>query len=107
MMRFIVDEQLPPRLATWLRDQGHEVQHVIEIDLGGASDARVHERCVVLGAVLVTKDADFRPQRRNQVPVVWLRMGNISTAELIRRFARAFGEIEEALAAGETLVEVA
>jgi predicted nuclease of predicted toxin-antitoxin system len=106
-MRFIVDEQLPPRLASWLVVQGHDARHVLEIGLGGASDAAIHDRCFERPAVLVTKHADFQPRRRSEVAVVWLRMGNLSTAELIRRFAKAFPEIAEALAAGETLVEVA
>ena len=27
-MRFLVDAQLPPRLATWLTVEGHEALHV-------------------------------------------------------------------------------
>jgi predicted nuclease of predicted toxin-antitoxin system len=29
-MRFLVDNQLPPSLARWLRDRGHGAVHVFE-----------------------------------------------------------------------------
>jgi predicted nuclease of predicted toxin-antitoxin system len=32
-MRFLVDAQLPPALAAWIRDQGHEATAVRDIGL--------------------------------------------------------------------------
>jgi uncharacterized protein with PIN domain len=32
-MRFLVDNQLPPSLARWLRDRGHDAEHVFESGL--------------------------------------------------------------------------
>ena len=29
-MRFLVDNQLPPSLAHWLHDRGHDAEHVFE-----------------------------------------------------------------------------
>jgi predicted nuclease of predicted toxin-antitoxin system len=105
-LRFILDEQLPPRLADWLRKRGHDARHVLEIGMGGATDATVIAVAEERGAVLVTKDADFRLPRRIAVPAIWLRFGNVSTRLLLERFAQAFDEVEKALANGEMLVEV-
>jgi predicted nuclease of predicted toxin-antitoxin system len=32
-LRFLVDQQLPPAMAAWLREQGFDAKHVREIDL--------------------------------------------------------------------------
>ena len=105
-MRFVVDEQLPPRLAEWLRDAGHDARHILEIGIGGAKDAAIFELCATDAAVLITKDADFTLRRALQVQVVWLRFGNLPTKSIIRRFESVFDEVQSALAAGELLIEV-
>lgn len=58
-MRFLVDAQLPPALAGWLRDRGHEAEHVADVGLVGATDAEIAVRAERSAAVLVTKDEDF------------------------------------------------
>jgi predicted nuclease of predicted toxin-antitoxin system len=105
-LRFILDEQLPPRLADWLRKRDHDARHVLDIGLGGGTDAKVIAAAEERGAVLVTKNAGFRLPRRIAVPVIWLRFGNVSTRLLLERFAQAFDEVEKALATGEMLVEI-
>lgn len=40
-MRFLVDAQLPPALARWMVEQGHEASHVVDHGLGEASDASI------------------------------------------------------------------
>ena len=37
-MRFLVDNQLPVALATLLRAQGHEAEHVLELGLAQGTD---------------------------------------------------------------------
>ena len=37
-MRFLVDNQLPAALAAWLRQQGHEAEHVLDFQLAQAKD---------------------------------------------------------------------
>jgi hypothetical protein len=43
-MRFLVDAQLPPMLVRWLRERGHEAEHVTEIGMVGASDRDIAAR---------------------------------------------------------------
>ena len=58
-MRFLVDENLPRRFANILRDAGHDVSHVLDLDLGGRPDDDLFELARREGFVVVTKDADF------------------------------------------------
>ena len=40
-MRFLIDEQLPPALARMIATRGHVAEHVQDIGLGAAKDARL------------------------------------------------------------------
>ena len=109
-MRLIVDAQLPPALARWLTDQGAQAEHVAELGLLFASDLEIWRAAEERGAVIISKDEDFalRAQLRGTGPqIVWVRSGNVRTAELLRRWARLWPGAREALARGERLVEIA
>jgi predicted nuclease of predicted toxin-antitoxin system len=78
-VKFLVDAQLPPALALWLREAGHDAQAVREVGLREAEDADIWNHALKTGAVLITKDEDFstRAQQTDTSPViVWLRIGN-------------------------------
>ena len=84
-MRFLVDAQLPPALAAYLRSVGHDAEHVQRIGLGAASDRDIRHRAAAMRAVLITKDADFLtlPQSGAAPPaIVWVRLGNVRNAAL-------------------------
>lgn len=67
-MRFLVDECTGPRVARWLRDQGHEVFSVYE-RARGMDDARVLEKADSENWILITNDKDFGEQvYRGQQP---------------------------------------
>jgi predicted nuclease of predicted toxin-antitoxin system len=86
-MRFLVDAQLPRRLAVWLRENGHDVLHTLDLPHGNrTSDAAI---CMIAkdeGWIVVTKDDDFvqshilsgQPAR-----LLWIATGNISNTELL------------------------
>ena len=105
-MNFLVDEQLPPRLAHWLREQGHDARHVIEIGLGGKPDKQVMALSAQMTAVLVTKDADFSLASNAAVPVLWLRFGNMGTQAMLLRLSHVLPEALAALEQGEKMVEL-
>jgi predicted nuclease of predicted toxin-antitoxin system len=46
-VRFLVDAQLPPALARWLVEQGHDASHVTDHGLGEASDRRIWDEAKV------------------------------------------------------------
>lgn len=58
-MKLILDEGLPLRAASLMRDAGIEAVHVLEIGMGGAPDQAVLDKARLDGAVVVTLDADF------------------------------------------------
>jgi hypothetical protein len=43
-MRFLVDAQLPPALATWLNGQGHLATHVFGLEFVSAGDRTILEK---------------------------------------------------------------
>ncbi len=61
------------------------------------------------GTVIITKDEDFAQMtvlRPEPVAVVWLRLGNCRTPDLLRKMEAAWPEIIRQLDAGMRLVEV-
>lgn len=107
-MRFLVDAQLPPALASWLRERGHEAHHVRDFELDDAPDQMVAARAMADGSIIVTKDLDFsrlavgNPGCR----VLWLRFGNGTIKSLLRSLEPVIVEVEQAFAEGQQLVEV-
>ncbi len=107
-MRFLVDEQLPTALARWIVAQGHEAEHVLDIGLGGASDATIWFHATKTNAIILTKDQDFVLLAKvdSSVGVVWLRSGNRPRKVLLEQMEIVFKDICDALASGEKIVEV-
>ena len=58
-MRFLLDENLSPRLGVFLRDAGHDVVHVRDIGLMSATDEVVIEAARSERRVLISADTDF------------------------------------------------
>jgi len=109
-VRFIVDAQLPPALAAWLTAQGHDAVHVFELPLIRADDSAIWQHALQTTAVIVTKDEDFAVMsqvRSPGPPVIWIRIGNTRKAELLRRVTTVWPLVVDALARGETLIELA
>ena len=86
-MRLLFDEQLSETLVRKLADVFPAALHVRLLHRGGAPDPDVWKLAGEHGCVLVTKDADFhRLSLLHGAPpkVVWLRLGNCSTADIVR-----------------------
>lgn len=58
-MRFLVDENLSPRLCGFLTAEGDTAEHVHEVIGAGASDREVMRHAIDHGAVIITADTDF------------------------------------------------
>ena len=87
-MKFVVDAQLPPQLANWLREKGHEARSVREIGLRDAKDNAIWALAVTEDLVIVTKDGDFASLTvtRSGPQVLWVRTGNLVNRLLFARF---------------------
>ena len=108
-VRFLIDTQLPAPLARWLREKGHDAEHVLEIGLAQSKDNPVWLYAAQHGAAVVTKDEDFAEwvrRGRRGPPVVWLRIGNSSTPVLLTWFEPLLPRVVQKLQQGEKLIEL-
>jgi predicted nuclease of predicted toxin-antitoxin system len=58
-MRLLLDMNLPPAMADWLRSEGHDAIHARELGLGRLSDREIFARAAAEQRVTVTFDLDF------------------------------------------------
>lgn len=85
-MKFVVDAQLPRRIAHFLNAAGHEAIHTL--DLPGANrtaDDTISQVADDTGAVVVTKDADFVHSfllKRQPARLLLVATGNITNRAL-------------------------
>lgn len=102
-MRFLVDAQLPARLARFLSKVGHEVVHTSDLPDGNRTpDQGIIEFADGQGRIVVTKDRDFRDGHllaRSPQRLLVVATGNIINAALLTLFEAhldaiidAFGE---------------
>src|SRR5437773_11154696 len=58
-MRLLLDMNLPPSVANWLRSEGHDALHVRDLGLSGAPDSEIFARAAADGRIVVSFDLDF------------------------------------------------
>lgn len=85
-MNFLIDAQLPRRLARRLREAGHDALHTLDLPGGNRTpDTEINAIALRDDRVVITKDADFvnsflllgQPGK-----LVLVSTGNITNAEL-------------------------
>jgi len=59
MTKFLIDENIPPAVAHFLRDKGFDVKEVREAGIHGISDAEIMDLARQDGRVLLTFDKHF------------------------------------------------
>lgn len=100
-MKFLIDAQLPLRLARQLAASGHDVVHTSELPNGNRTpDSEIVSITDDRECVVVTKDRDFRdshllkaqPQR-----LLIVETGNITNQDLLALFDKFLSEIVAAL----------
>lgn len=109
-MRFLVDAQLPPALARFLSDAGHQAEHVYDIGMAAASDREIWGYAHQNRAVIITKDEDFVSlvSVQSETPsVIWVRVGNIGKQDLLNWIEPMMAHIIAEIESGEKLIEIA
>lgn len=109
MMQFLIDTNLPPALADWLRSRGHEAEHTVSLELASATDRQLWDYALAHGAVIVTKDEDFVLLKTNEPSgpqIVWIRIGNATRGLLLTKLNSTWPTIMSALKGGEGVVEI-
>ena len=122
-MNFLIDAQLPPALARWIADQGHESFHVFDLGLHAAGDRQIWEFArsewwvtdgvwdIARGkpVVIVSKDEDFVDRwllSDQPVPLVWIRKGNCSNEALLAWIGPLWPDVVKRLEQGDKLIEL-
>jgi predicted nuclease of predicted toxin-antitoxin system len=92
-VKFVVDECTGPKVAKWLRQEGHDAISIFD-DARGADDDRVLELAYNDSRVLVTSDKDFGElvfrEKRPHHGIVLLRLIDQSAANSIAALERVF-----------------
>lgn len=108
-MTFLIDCQLPLALAKWLRGRGLDAVHALERDLATATDLQIWQLAKLEGRIVISKDQDFiilakRPQESGRL--LWIRLGNCRTTELISRLNREWLRILEGFSNQQRIIEI-
>jgi predicted nuclease of predicted toxin-antitoxin system len=96
-MKFLFDENLSPKLVNLLSDLFPDSVHVRDIGLNRADDAVVWKYAQDNFLTICSKDSDMH--QRSFVlgfppKVVWVRLGNCSTADVEELLRKHFTAIE-------------
>jgi predicted nuclease of predicted toxin-antitoxin system len=109
-VKFWVDSQLPPLLATWLSEQFNvEAFSLRTLGLSDATDATIFQAAQQQGIVIVSKDSDFVELISRYGPppqLIWATCGNVTNRQLQIVFNKIFPASLELLAAGQVMVEI-
>lgn len=89
-MKFLVDAQLPARLAQFLVGAGHDALHTIDLPDGNrTTDAQIAELADADGHVVGTKDLDFRDSHLLSASprrLLVVATGNVANSALLALF---------------------
>jgi predicted nuclease of predicted toxin-antitoxin system len=100
-VRFLVDAQLPARLARFLNDAGHDALHTSELPQGNrTTDAQIAEQADREQRVVVTKDRDFRDSHllaNSPRLLLVVTTGNVTNTALLALFETNLQTIVAAL----------
>jgi predicted nuclease of predicted toxin-antitoxin system len=109
VIRFLIDEQLPPALADHLIGEGYSAEHVNALGGGPPADIEIWLEAIARRAVIISKDQDFVSLVQSDPTgpqVVWIRLGNVTNTALWGSLKPLLREITAALEAGERLIEI-
>ena len=107
-MRFLLDMNLPPQLAIWLRSQGHDAVHVVDDGFGASSDQEILVRAVMENRIVVSFDLDFgdilAAARQSGTGAVLLRLRSARQAHIRQRLQVAIAQAGEAMEEGAVVL---
>ncbi|NEQ38979.1 MAG: hypothetical protein F6K40_23000 [Okeania sp. SIO3I5] len=108
-MKFLVDAQLPVRLAVFLRSAGYDTIHTKDLPLQNATpDTEINSLSVLENRIVVTKDHDFFDSfliRQEPYKLLLVTTGNIPNKELMNLFINNLSQLVELLEAN-SLIEM-
>ncbi|MEM1134361.1 MAG: DUF5615 family PIN-like protein [Bacteroidota bacterium] len=100
-MKFVIDAQLPKRLTYWIKDQGYDAIHTLDLpEQNLTEDGVIIRLSVEQQRVVISKDSDFYEQyilKGEPHKLLMVTTGNIVNKKLIELFQRNFSKICELL----------
>jgi predicted nuclease of predicted toxin-antitoxin system len=107
-MRFLLDMNLPPAMADWLRSEGHDAVHVGAAGYADLPDREIFARAAGDSRIVVTFDLDFGEivglAGDAGCGVILLRLRLARQPYLQERLRIAIAEAGESLEAGAIVV---
>jgi predicted nuclease of predicted toxin-antitoxin system len=97
-VRLLLDQNLSRRPVDRLAEQFPRSAHVRAFQLAAADDLAVWDHAKLHGFAIVSKDADFRQRSfllGHPPKVVWVRLGNASTEEVLQLLLASRAQIEQ------------
>jgi predicted nuclease of predicted toxin-antitoxin system len=97
----LFDENLAARLVLELADLYPDCAHARDRGLTGGSDHAIWQHARDHGLVIVSKDEDFQQMSvlyGAPPKVIWIRLGNCSTADIIRLLRERRNEVDRFVA---------
>jgi predicted nuclease of predicted toxin-antitoxin system len=86
MIKFLVDAQLPVRLARLLQKAGYDAVHTRDLpDQNATQDSKINDISIQQNRIVVTKDADFLHSfliSKKPYKLLLVTTGNITNGEL-------------------------
>jgi predicted nuclease of predicted toxin-antitoxin system len=95
-MKLLFDQNLSPKLVSRLSDLFPGSDHVQSAALDCAHDDLIWEHARLNGFAIVTKDEDYNNLsvlRGSPPKVIWLQIGNCTTAQVEAGFRSRFADI--------------
>lgn len=96
-MKLLFDQNLSPKLVNQLADLFPGSSDVQSVGLDCAEDDQVWEHARLNGFAIVTKDEDYNNLsvlRGSPPKVIWLQLGNCTTAQVEAVFRARFVDID-------------
>ncbi len=85
---FIADENISPRVVSFLREAGINVFDVKEEGMAGTSDSDISKLAVRMERIVLTQDSDFGTlvfeEKARLTGIVYLRPGHVKALDAVR-----------------------
>jgi predicted nuclease of predicted toxin-antitoxin system len=99
-VKFLIDMPLPPALAAWLVDQGHDAAHASDLGLHRAPDSEIVARAKHEGRTIITIDLDYprllAVARSLEPSLILFRNGDWTEAAVRNRLASILSSLTAA-----------
>jgi len=98
-MKFLIDAQLPMRIANLLENLGYDVIHTKNLPLKNATpDSEINKLSILEQRIVITKDKDFLDSfliKQEPYKLLLITTGNISNKQIEQLFLQNITQIIE------------